>query len=51
MVIPRDFVALPVELSDEGLSLAEEQRFGEIAPGLVKAALAAEGPVKIAVGK
>jgi hypothetical protein len=51
VVIPRDFVALPVELGDEGLPLAEEQRFGEIAPGLVKAALAVEGPVKIAVGK
>ena len=49
VVIPRDFVALPVELGDEGMALAAEQTFGEVAPSLVRAALEKEGAVKLAL--
>jgi tRNA A-37 threonylcarbamoyl transferase component Bud32 len=49
VVVPRDFVALPAELADEGLALTAGQPFGRIAPTLVVEALAAHGPIAIAV--
>jgi hypothetical protein len=49
VVIPKDFVALPAELADTGLPLPSGQPFGRVAPTLVVEALAAHGPIALAV--
>ncbi len=49
VVIPRDFVALPAELADVGLPVPAGERFGRIAPSWVVEALAARGPIALAV--
>ena len=49
IVMPGDFVALPVELGDDGVELPAGEAFGAIAPALIARALAEEGPVRIAV--
>jgi hypothetical protein len=50
VVIPADFVAIPVDLADAGFQLPAGEPFGAVAPSLVVQALAARGPVAIAVG-
>jgi hypothetical protein len=49
VVIPNDFVALPAELADTGFRLPAGQPFGRIAPSLAVEALAAHGPILLAV--
>jgi hypothetical protein len=49
VVIPRDFVALPAELADVGFVLPAGKPFGSITPALVLEALAAHGPIALAV--
>ena len=49
VVIPSDFVALPVTLGDAGLALDPAARFGVIAPALAAQVLAGGGPVAIEV--
>jgi tRNA A-37 threonylcarbamoyl transferase component Bud32 len=49
VVIPGDFVALPAELEDAGLPIPAGDRFGRIAPSWVVQALAARGPIALAV--
>jgi len=43
-------VAIPAELADAGFQLPVGEPFGRLAPSLVVQALAARGPVAIAVG-
>jgi hypothetical protein len=49
VVVPNDFVALPAELADTGFALPAGQPFGRIAPALTVEALAAHGPILLAV--
>jgi hypothetical protein len=49
VVMPQDFVALPAELADAGIALPAGQPFGRVAPTLVVEALAAHGPIALAV--
>ncbi len=49
IVIPDDFVALPAELGDAGFLLPAGQPFGSITSTLVLQALAAHGPIALAV--
>ncbi len=49
VVIPGDFVALPAELADVGVPLPAGEPFGHVAPALVVQALAAHGPIALAV--
>jgi serine/threonine protein kinase len=49
VVLPSDFVALPITLADEGWVIAPEPSFGEIAPDLVREAMTREGPVSLRV--
>ena len=49
VVIPGDFVALPAELADVGVPLPAGEPFGRVAPALVVQALAAHGPIPLAV--
>ncbi len=49
VVIPADFVALPADLGDAGLPIPTGDRFGRIAPSWVVEALAAHGPIALAV--
>jgi serine/threonine-protein kinase len=49
VVLPRDFVALPVQLADDGAAIDSNATFGELAPGLLASALANAGPVRLAV--
>jgi hypothetical protein len=48
-VVPRDFVAVPVELAEDGFTAAPAARFGDVAPDLARRALAAPGPVRVAL--
>jgi serine/threonine protein kinase len=50
VVIPADFVAVPAELADAGFDLPPGEPFGRLTPSLVVQALAARGPVAIALG-
>jgi hypothetical protein len=49
VVIPQDFVALPADLADAGMPLPAGQAFGRFAPAMVVEALAAHGPIALAV--
>ena len=49
IVLPTDFVALPAELSDDGMALPEAEAFGRIAPELIAGALATPGPLRLLV--
>jgi tRNA A-37 threonylcarbamoyl transferase component Bud32 len=49
IVIPSDFVALPAELGDQGLTLPEDKSFGQIAPELIAAAVSLKEPLRFAV--
>ena len=49
IVIPHDFIALPAELADVGLPVPASERFGQIAPSWLVEALAAHGPIPLAV--
>jgi hypothetical protein len=49
VVVPRDFVALPAELGDAGFLLPQGQPFGAVTSNLVLQALAAHGPIALAV--
>ena len=49
VVIPGDFVALPADLADVGVPLPAGEPFGRVAPALVVQALAAHGPIALAI--
>jgi len=50
-VLASDFVALSVELADDGFQAGDEEVFGAVAPRLVEASLAAKGPIKLLADK
>ena len=47
VVLPNDFVALPVELADDGVSLTDVGSFGDIAPALIAKVLGEGRPARI----
>jgi hypothetical protein len=49
IVIPSDFVALPLELSGDGFTAPESARFGEVAPRLVGLAKPGEPAIRLAI--